>query len=70
MSNWISYTGSKKNEYKKIFKDVDLSLYTDVVDLFGGSGWVSLRILSLFPKINIHLNDTDKELFELWKYLQ
>lgn len=66
----MSYQGSKKNEYKKVFKDIDFEKYEYVVDVFGGSGWLSLRAKQINPNLKIILNDLDSGLFEIYKYIK
>lgn len=67
---WIHYKGNKKNELKKFFKDVDFNKYDYLIDVFGGSGWLSLYAKMQNPNIKIILNDLDSELFDYYHYIK
>ena len=64
------YTGSKKNEIKNFIDYVpdNIENYT-IVEPFGGSGAFSYYLMNQYDKINIHLNDLDKNTFNMYKMI-
>lgn len=61
---WIHWPGSKKNEAKKVFNDINLNEYDVLCDVFGGSGWLSIRAKQINPNIKVIFNDLDQDLHD------
>lgn len=66
---WVGWPGSKKNEAKKVFKDVDFKKYDVVADVFGGAGWLGLYAEKHNQEIKVIYNDTSEYLHKLFDYL-
>ena len=65
----IIFTGSKAREIQNIDKAKPKS-FNKVVDVFGGGGSVSLHFLQSMKDIEVHYNDKNQDLFQLFSSLK
>jgi len=62
MSFYFSYAGSKRKEIKEIIQLIDLNLYDNIIEPFGGSLSFSRYIYSINNKLNFYVSDINNEL--------
>ena len=67
---FLSHPGNKKKECKTIFNDIDLNNFDNIVDVFGGSGWLSLYCKHLKNDLKIYINDKDLNMFKTYELIK